>query len=227
VTDLFPAFVPATLQPPLAVLARLLAAWLLGCVVALIYRRSRPAGAVLASFPGTLVLLAVLIAMVTQVIGDNVARAFSLVGALSIVRFRTVVRDTQDTAYVIFAVAVGMAVGAAHLWIALAGIGVVAVAAFVLREPEGAAEEAGTPYALTVRSALGIDQAAAVRPVIEQYFQRLSTTGASTSRQGLAIEVSYAGLLIDDRDAQTVVAALNRLEGVQDVRVERLDARPE
>src|SRR2546430_13730647 len=45
----------------------------------------------------------------TQVIGDNVARAFSLVGALSIVRFRTVVRDTQDTAYVIFAVVVGMA----------------------------------------------------------------------------------------------------------------------
>ena len=64
------------------------------------------------SFVVTLVLLTILIAMVTQVIGDNVARAFSLVGALSIVRFRTVVRDTQDTAYVIFAVAVGMAVGA-------------------------------------------------------------------------------------------------------------------
>jgi len=41
------------------------------------------------------------------------SRAFSLVGALSIVRFRTVVRDTQDTAYVIFAVAVGMAEGVA------------------------------------------------------------------------------------------------------------------
>ena len=52
------------------------------------------------SFTVTLVLLTILIAMVTQVIGDNVARAFSLVGALSIVRFRTVVRDTQDTAYV-------------------------------------------------------------------------------------------------------------------------------
>ena len=59
-------------------------------------------------------LLSILIAMVTQVIGDNVARAFSLVGALSIVRFRTVVRDTVDTAFVIFAVAVGMAVGAGH-----------------------------------------------------------------------------------------------------------------
>ena len=101
-------------ETALGVLLRLLAACGLGYVVAVIYRKTRPAPAVLASFPGTLVLLSVLIAMVTQVIGDNVARAFSLVGALSIVRFRTVVRDTQDTAYVIFAVAVGMAVGADH-----------------------------------------------------------------------------------------------------------------
>ena len=49
------------------------------------------------------------IAMVTQVTGQNVALAFSLVGALSIVRFRTVVQDTNDTAFVIFAVAGGTA----------------------------------------------------------------------------------------------------------------------
>ena len=116
---------------PADVLLRLLIAALLGGVVALIYRRTRfePAS----SFTVTLVLLAILISMVTQVVGDNVARAFSLVGALSIVRFRTVVRDTQDTAYVIFAVAIGMAVGAHHLWVALAGVGVVALAAFVMR----------------------------------------------------------------------------------------------
>jgi hypothetical protein len=79
------------------------------------------------------VLLAVLIAMVTEIIGDSVARAFSLVGALSIVRFRTVVRDTQDTAYVIFAVVVGMAIGASNPWVAVIGIAVVAAAAALTR----------------------------------------------------------------------------------------------
>ena len=95
----------AEIAGPAEVLLRLVLAALLGGVVALVYRRSRfePAS----SFTATLVLLSILIAMVTQVVGDNVARAFSLVGALSIVRFRTVVRDTQDTAYVIFAVAIG------------------------------------------------------------------------------------------------------------------------
>ncbi len=64
--------------------------------------------------------------MVTQVIGDNVARAFSLVGALSIVRFCILpFRDIPDTAYVIFAVIIGMAVGAGLFglprWIAVIG----------------------------------------------------------------------------------------------------------
>ena len=63
----------------------------------------------------TLVLLTMLVAMTTIVIGDSVARAFGLVGALSIVRFRTVVEDTRDTSFVIFAVVAGMALGAGHL----------------------------------------------------------------------------------------------------------------
>src|SRR6185503_4501947 len=71
--------------------ARLLLAALLGFAVAWIYRRNRKTTDIIASFPTTLILLSILIAMVTQVIGNNVARAFSLVGALSIVRFRTVV----------------------------------------------------------------------------------------------------------------------------------------
>ena len=121
-------------REPLTVFLRLIVAMVMGGMVAAIYRRTRYASQTTSSFTVTLVLLSILIAMVTQVIGDNVARAFSLVGALSIVRFRTVVRDTQDTAYVIFAVAVGMAVGAAHPWLAIGGIVVTGSAAYVMRE---------------------------------------------------------------------------------------------
>ena len=88
----------------------------------------------------TLVLLTVLIAMVTMVIGDSIARAFSLVGALAIVRFRTVVEDTRDTAFVIFAVAVGMAAGAGFLKAALVGLPFAAAAAFLFRPPNAPGE---------------------------------------------------------------------------------------
>ena len=134
-SDQFALFVPADPGALLAIVTRLAIALVLGRIVAAVYRRSRPMGDEAESFVVTLVLLTVLIAMVTQVIGDNVARAFSLVGALSIVRFRTVVRDTQDTAYVIFAVAIGMAVGANHPAVAICGLAVIAFAALVVMRP--------------------------------------------------------------------------------------------
>ena len=92
---------------------RLLLALAFGAVVAAIYlvTQRRPQSELI-PFATTAVLLTVLIAMVTLVIGNNVARAFSLAGALAIIRFRTIVEDTRDTAFVIFAVVVGMAVGA-------------------------------------------------------------------------------------------------------------------
>ena len=157
--------------PPLVVLVRLVAALLLGGVVALVYRLTRSQSEVAPSFTATLVLLSILIAMVTQVIGDNMARAFSLVGALSIVRFRTVVRDTQDTAFVIFAVGVGMAVGAGYPWLAVAGIAVVAIAAFVMKpatQRRLPSPSDGEPFELQVRLGIGHDPQVVVGPALDQ-----------------------------------------------------------
>ena len=118
---------------PAELTVRLLAALLLGLAVACIYRcshgRRKEDARVLFA---TLVLLSLLIAMVALVIGNSVARAFSLVGALSIVRFRTVVDDTRDTAFVIFSVVVGMAAGAGLLFVPLLGLPLVAMTAIVL-----------------------------------------------------------------------------------------------
>ncbi len=114
---------------PWLMTVRLLLAFACGGVIAGIYRLVRRRDVIAPTIAPTLVLLAILCAMLPQVIGENVARAFGLVRALSIVRFRTVVEDTLDIAFVIFAVLVGMAVGADHLAVALVGIGVVGVAA--------------------------------------------------------------------------------------------------
>jgi uncharacterized membrane protein YhiD involved in acid resistance len=206
---------------PLEVVVRLVLAMLLGWVVVFIYRRTRSARDAAPSFAVTLVLLSILIAMVTQVIGDNVARAFSLVGALSIVRFRTVVRDTQDTAYVIFAVAVGMAVGAGHLILASAGIVVVGIAAFVMRDRPGADNGPAT-YLIQVRIGLGHDPDALLAATLDSYVSSRKIAAIETAKQGLAIEITYRADLRDERSAATIVAALNRLEGVQSVSLQRV-----
>ncbi|MGE0590993.1 MAG: DUF4956 domain-containing protein [Vicinamibacterales bacterium] len=210
----FQSEVPAA---PFSILVRLSIALGLGMVVALVYRLTRARHEVSPTFPVTLTLLAVLIAMVTQVIGDNVARAFSLVGALSIVRFRTVVRDTQDTAYVIFAVAVGMAVGASNTWVAVIGIPVVALAAVVVRRIGGTDALADLPYALDVRLGIGHDLQDHVSAVIDAHVRAKRVVSLATARQGMTIETTYRVALRDDMSADALVRALNRLEGVQGV----------
>ena len=210
--------------PSIVVLVRLVAALLLGAVVALVYRLTRPKSEVAPSFSATLVLLSILIAMVTQVIGDNVARAFSLVGALSIVRFRTVVRDTQDTAFVIFAVGVGMAVGAGYPWLAVAGLAVVAIAAFAMNPRDkvsGASSTAGEPFELQVRVGIGHDPQVVVAPALDLHAVDRRLISLSTTRQGLAVDATFQADLRSTASADALVRALNTTEGVQSVTLSR------
>jgi hypothetical protein len=198
------------------VMVRLIVALGLGRVVALVYTRTRPPADRTPSFPATLVLLAVLIAMVTQVIGDNVARAFSLVGALSIVRFRTVVRDTEDTAFVIFAVVIGMAVGGNNLPVAISGLVVVGAAAYWMTERDSDGPSS-SQYELRVRAGLGRDLDSLLGPVFSAHAARHRLTSVATAQKGMSIEASYRVQLAGSGSAGEMVKALNRIEGVQSV----------
>lgn len=221
-----PEFLKSAFSSPVAaqpqeVALRLLVALLLGAVVAWIYGRARGAAAASGSFPGTLVLLALLIAMVTQVIGDNVARAFSLVGALSIVRFRTVVRDTQDTAYVIFAVVVGMAVGAQALWVAGFGIVMVGIAAWFLCRLPSRGTELSPIWLLTLRVGLGNDHEALFGRALSSHVHKRDLISIETVRQGVSLDLVYEAQLLSTANAAALVKDLNLIEGVQGVSLKR------
>ncbi len=62
-------------------------------------------------FSHTMFVMAVTVSIVMMIIGSNIARAFSLVGALSIIRFRTAIKDSRDTGYIFASMATGMACG--------------------------------------------------------------------------------------------------------------------
>ncbi len=202
---------------------RLIGAALCGWIVAWIYKQTRPAEDVSPSFPPTLVLLSVLIAMVTQVIGDSVARAFSLVGALSIVRFRTVVRDTQDTAFVIFAVVVGMAAGASNLTFALIGIAVVGTAAYLVQPHRHPAVWEWVDTVLTVKIGSGQDPEALLGATLKRHLDHCETSAVSTARQGTALEITYKIRMKEGVSEAALVKDLNLLDGVQGVDLRRIE----
>jgi uncharacterized membrane protein YhiD involved in acid resistance len=221
-----PDFLNGTAPPSAAVLHAAQVAWRLvlaaglGFIVAWVYRRTRKSTDVVSSFPTTLVLLCTLIAMVTQVIGESVARAFSLVGALSIVRFRTVVRDTQDTAYVIFAVAVGMAVGAQAPWVGLLGIAVVGITAFLLRTSDKRTGRSQPAFILHIRVPLGYDLDR-LQGTLDSAVASRDLFSIETAKQGSALDLSYEVRLHPEQSANELVRSMNKIEGVLGVELQK------
>ena len=104
-----------------SVLTNLGVAVVCGVIIALVYRFIYKGPSYSATYVNSLVLLSMITALVIMVIGNNLARAFGLVGAMSIIRFRTAVRDVQDIVFIFFALAVGMASGVGLHAIAVAG----------------------------------------------------------------------------------------------------------
>lgn len=104
------------------VIKNLLISLLCGFIVSVFYRLSYRGISYSSVFVSSLIALSMITAMVIMVIGNNLARAFGLVGAMSIIRFRTAIKDTQDIVFIFFALAVGMASGVGFHVIALVGV---------------------------------------------------------------------------------------------------------
>jgi len=97
----------------------LLLAFVLGQLVAWVYVRTHSGLSYSRSFTQSLVVMTMLVTMVMFVIGNSIITAFGLLGALTLIRFRNVLKDTRDTVFVLLALAVGMACGTQRYSLAL------------------------------------------------------------------------------------------------------------
>lgn len=85
--------------------------FLLSAFIGWVYQSTHRGTSYTQSFVFTLVMNGMIVALVMLIVGSNIARAFSLVGALSIIRFRNAVKETRDVGFIFFTMAVGMAIG--------------------------------------------------------------------------------------------------------------------
>src|SRR3989344_4893744 len=80
-------------------------------IVARTYRLTHDGVSYSKNFVQIIVVFGVVVSVIMLIIGSNIARAFTLVGALSIIRFRNAIKDTRDVGFIFFMMAVGMAAG--------------------------------------------------------------------------------------------------------------------
>jgi uncharacterized membrane protein YhiD involved in acid resistance len=103
------------------VFANVLVAMICGFLIALLYKNTYRGLNYSSSFTAAIILLTMITALVIMVIGNNLARAFGMVGAMSIIRFRTAVKDAADIMFIFFALAIGLAAGVKLYSIAILG----------------------------------------------------------------------------------------------------------
>lgn len=90
-------------------LTTIIVAFLLGAIISFTYMKTQVAYT--QNFALTMIVLPAIVAIIILLIGSNVARAFSLAGAFSIIRFRSAPGDPKDIAFVLFTMAAGLACG--------------------------------------------------------------------------------------------------------------------
>ena len=122
---------PASVYLPTEIIINLILSFIFGLIISLVYKKTHKGLSYSQSFMITNVFVSVIVCMVIMIIGNNLARAFALVGALSIIRFRTVVKDTKDTAYIIWSLASGMATGTGSYFLAVAGNVLLSLIAYI------------------------------------------------------------------------------------------------
>ena len=169
----------------------------------------------LGSFMLTIVFVTFIVSMVMMVIGNNLARAFALVGALSIIRFRTVIKDTKDTAYVFMALAGGMAAGTSSYFLAVSGTVIFVVISFLLHVTNyGSLYK--SEFILRFRSARG-ENDDGYAGLFDRYTKTASLLLVEPSGDQLSARLTFDVVLKKDQDAQAFSAAVSELDEVSEV----------
>lgn len=88
---------------------------ILGILISVVYMKTHEKNNFNSGFSTTLIMLPVIISIIILLVGNNVARAFSLAGAFSIIRFRSAPGDPKDIAYIFFTLAIGLTCGMGYV----------------------------------------------------------------------------------------------------------------
>ena len=172
--------------------------FVLSAAIAWIYRATHQGTSYAQSFAQTLVIMGMVTALIMLIIGSNIARAFSLIGALSIIRFRNAVKETRDVGFMFLAMAIGMACGTRFYMLATFATAVFA-AALTLMYKLDAFKKSVSERILRVRLPSGKDCQETLEPVFRQYltYNRLvaiESVAAGTLQESVHIVLLKSGV---------------------------------
>ena len=202
----------APLDLPKLVMALLLS-FLCGQSIAWIYMATHSGLSYSKSFTNSLVLMPLLVALVMQVLNNNLVTAFGLMAIFAIVRFRNVLRDTLDTGYVLTVIVLGMACGTAKFATAVIGCLTVVFVLLALWYISFGSRHR-FDLILNLHWARSPDELASLQRLLERHSLKSYCTSQRSNSQQEGVDLSYRLLLRDPNRSEELLHELRTLEGV-------------
>ncbi|MDP3735418.1 MAG: DUF4956 domain-containing protein [bacterium] len=186
----------------LAALTAIAFSFALAFAIAFIYRKTHRGFSYSPSFVFTLILVAILSAVVMLVVENSLARAFAILGTFTIIRYRTAIKDTRDTAFLLWAIVTGLAVGTTNYALALVATGLVGIVVLALSKFDfGSLNKPETLLYFTTKA-----EPETYTPLFEQYctaHHMLSVRASGGTRS-----LTYSITPLNEREAHALVRAL-------------------
>ena len=190
----------------------LVTSFALGMLIAYTYRATHKGISYSQSFVQTLVILSMIVSVVMLVIGSNLARAFSLVGALSVVRFRNAVKETRDVGFVFFTMIIGIAAGTRFYVLAAVSATTICLVILIMVNFNFFALS-NVSQILKIQVANDADFAGMFDDLFLRYTKESDLISIDTVRSGTVTELIYNVVLKRESERQEFINAVRERAG--------------
>ncbi len=185
-------------------------------VLGYVYRMTHNGVSYSQSYVQTLVIMGTVVALIMLIIGSNIARAFALVGALSIVRFRNAMKETRDVGFIFMSMAIGMAIGTRFYLLGILATFLLALFVVIMFKGNLFAREMQERI-LRIRVPLELEYESIFPAIFEPLLKSWRLVSLETVRAGELQEIVYSVVLHKDSSPQQLLEALRQTNGNQKV----------
>ena len=199
-----------------AILFNLLLTLVLTLILAFTYKATHKGISYSQSFVNAIVLIGMVTASAMMIIGSSIVSAFALLGAFSIIRFRTPVKDVKDISFIFLSLVTGMGVGTGNYQIALITTIVMVLVVFAFNMINfGSIRKYGYILTFTFDSKKSKDDA--FKKVFDKHLRSQSLLHVNAVKDGYTLDFTFNINLKNSGNADSLVAELAKTKGVSNV----------
>lgn len=171
-------------------LIALVLSFVLCTLISLVYKATYQGNRYSQSFAHTIIIMGVVVSLIMMVIGNNIAVAFGLVGAFSIIRFRTAMSDPRDIATIFFSMAVGIACGLGYYMVAVLFAVSVSLIVYMLTRLQFGSMPASQTLRIVIPETVSYE--GLFDDLFRQYLRHHELTEVETVNMGTAFQLEYS-----------------------------------